>query len=546
MPETWGDTHRLTVATGSRSWEWLSSLAERLRVDLQLVDADYAPIPLPPVPQPSRISELLGTALPALRSAIGTALRGSTPLEVTIDDLHIACCAVATSTGDPAALIVARPAPAGGQPRGELSLIARWLAPAIGAHLQSPVTTEAESLRRVSAMLTVLAAASVPGSDRSLVTSFADTLAIWHDIELTGYVELADGTFQREVVLPGADRQKLPDVLSGALLPPAQDDAVLVRSDPNRLNLDISEDVLIARLGPERQSWLLLLCGASIPPNLLPRLEVYTRVLGEWLTRATAESQNRVSGALFKTLFHDAADPKISADRAIAELRRLAGASAATLTLGAAPDQVLFQAGDAQIPVDATGAFRRVTNAVTPDVAMTLAVHLPPGRRFTPQERAVVDASADLFTAWARRVIQEPAARRERRVVARRFDEVVDRYVRQALDQGVSVAVVVLSFARPQQSDQLHTLVTEIRGLLRFPDLVGTLGPSEVALLLHDVSSDRVTLVVERVRQALEAVAPAGRPLVAATGIAFRQAGMTDSGGSVQEARAHALARDVA
>ena len=526
------------LATASRPWGWLAALADRLHVDLQLVDASYAPISLAPVPAPNDLLDLLRTGVPSLRTAIAAALRGGSPPEVSIDDRHIACCAL--GEGENGVLIVSRTAPPGTQPRRELSLIANWLAAGIAAHVQSPFVGDDETLSRVSSMLGILIAAGAH-SDRALLTDFADTLAIWHDIEVRGYIQTRDAAFQLEVALPGIDRQKLPPVLSAGVVPVSGESVELHRMDPRRLDLAIADDLLMARIGSLEHPWLVAFCSATpIEPSLLSRLELYVRVLHDLLGRAAADSPDRVAGRLLKLLCDGGADPRTAADRAIGEVRMLTGATQAAIRLTAPEGQVLLRAGDTQL-LESEAASSDITNAVAPGVTMNLRVKLPNGHSLTPLDRTALVASADAFTAWGRHEVT--GLRNERRSTTRSFADAVDRIVRDVLAKGGSVAVVLMAVARPYQTADLATRAAGLRGLVRPPDMVGAISNSEIALLLHDVSHDQAVIVTERLRRTLDAAPSASGRLVTGVGVAVRQAGSVPNGSVLQEARANALAR---
>ena len=48
-PGSIAERPHLDEAVGNRSWEWLAALAQRLRVELQLVDPQFNPVSLPPL-----------------------------------------------------------------------------------------------------------------------------------------------------------------------------------------------------------------------------------------------------------------------------------------------------------------------------------------------------------------------------------------------------------------------------------------------------------------------------------------------------------------
>jgi hypothetical protein len=84
-----------------------------------------------------------------------------------------------------------------------------WLSNAVEAHLASPSSEEVD-LDRLSSLCRLLGDPATHRSDREIVASFAEALAIWHDLEVYGYAETTQGEFVREVLLPGVDPEKSP------------------------------------------------------------------------------------------------------------------------------------------------------------------------------------------------------------------------------------------------------------------------------------------------------------------------------------------------
>ena len=83
-----------------------------------------------------------------------------------------------------------------------LATVSGWLRTAVEQHLAS----QSAGADRLGALNQALRAAAFDGSDRRLVAVFAEALAVWHDIEVVGYVETAPGVFTRAVSLAGRGR----------------------------------------------------------------------------------------------------------------------------------------------------------------------------------------------------------------------------------------------------------------------------------------------------------------------------------------------------
>ena len=78
---------------------------------------------------------------------------------------------------------------------------------------------------------------------------------------------------------------------------------------------------------------------------------------------------------------------------------------------------------------------------------MAMAAEWPVARRVTRLEHQVAHAAADLLESWARRIVRQSKNSGERRAASRSYDEDLERFARQAVEGGVPVTAVVLSFS---------------------------------------------------------------------------------------------------
>src|SRR5690242_10982698 len=174
------DGFQLGTAVRSRSWEWLFALRKRLNVELLLVDDGQEPL-LTAADGDSPIGSL-SAAAPGIRMAIATAIRTRTPQAASVDRLQTVIVPVTFDRAVSGALVVARRSKED-QPlervRSELELVGFWLTNAIEAHLLSAPAAEGD-LDRLSALSRLLADTSNRRSDRDIVATFVETLAVWH------------------------------------------------------------------------------------------------------------------------------------------------------------------------------------------------------------------------------------------------------------------------------------------------------------------------------------------------------------------------------
>jgi hypothetical protein len=298
------------ISVHSRTWEWVAALRQPLDIDLQLVDADAraGAVPLAPC-APADLSRLLDARSPVLRAAVSTTIRTGEHQATSIDGVQIVASCVKVADVAVGALLVARPL-AGRDDlaglRAELEAIASWLRPGIEAHLVSGPAMEATGLDKLSSLGRVLAPAVARASDREMVMAFAEVMAVWHDVDTHGYVEIDDGTFRPEVLLPGIDRASIPAVITPALLPADVNMSRVVEVDGEALGLVTGEAVHVARLASSGggRSWLLVLSG-PLAADRMSRLRAYLTLLEHWLAHAGAASTSRVVTAMSASLIED-------------------------------------------------------------------------------------------------------------------------------------------------------------------------------------------------------------------------------------------------
>src|SRR5688572_16974873 len=292
-------------AVRSRAWEWLVALQRRLNVDLHLVDERYKLTLLPGTLQATASGRLLAGGSAPLQAAVAAALRTKTPHAVTLEDVQVVAIGLPSGNYARGALVLARTLPERGptpqQVRGELELLGLWLSGAVAAHLSSaPIGTD--GAERLSVLARLLGDVAATGSDRDLVSRLGDVLAVWHDIELFGYVETGHGTFVREVSLPGADESKVPASIDAAALPETTDVRRLAWAEIDALGFSSTQEVLAARVpGADGvHSWMLLMLAPAAPD--VRRIAAYVTFLGQAAAQAAAASSARLVAAMMETL----------------------------------------------------------------------------------------------------------------------------------------------------------------------------------------------------------------------------------------------------
>jgi hypothetical protein len=538
------DRARFDAAVRSRSWEWLLALRRRLGVDLQIVDDAQRPLLLPTdAPAEAALERLLASGAPGVRQALSTAVRTRTPQALGVEGVLLVLFPLMIERTVDGALVLANRTQQGTpleRTRGELDLVGLWLSSAIEAHLVSPLAAEAD-LDRVSSLCRLLGgrlagSAAAEESDRQIVATFAETLAIWHDLEVYGYVETATGDFTREVSLIGADPSASPAVIPRLALPEPAEVTRMQKADVERLGFPASRDILIGRLADATGSWLLVVCG-EIAPFEVMRIRVYLALLDQAIARAIEAAKARIVASLAKHLLGGDAEPEEQVRRTLVSMQEALGLSFARLDVTTSAGVPLVQVGGAPPEPEPPSEGRHlvIVRQVPQQYTMTMAVGGAAARRLTRQGHQVAQATADLLESWVQGVARQA---RERRVASRSFGEVLDRFARQALESGTPVTAVVLSFGdavlRPGIT---QTRIGRIREQVRAADLVGRLTERDIGMLLHDTPGSHASGVIARVHRILRTVEAPDAAARVSVGIVTRSPGEPTSVSMTDEAR---------
>ena len=387
------------VAVRDRSWDWLLELRRRLKVDLLLVDS--RPLVLLPTltDQAARLSAMLEHGEGALLTAISASLRERTSQTLDLGGLQIICVPVIMERNAGGALLVGRVSPSRQDAvasRSQLEFVASWLTAAVDAHLLSPPAFQSSGLNRVAPLAQLLGQASARESDRELIRLFGEAIAVWHDIEVSGYVETTAGVFARDVTLPGMKKGERPAVISSVGLPDSTDLVRLPQGHLDRFGLPVNDDVFVRRFkGKDGRSWLMVFTG-EIGAYDLQRIGAYVALLDLALLVSTSAFTARITRTIAVSLATIDV-PETQAARALEELRAALGAAAATLTIesssGVPAFSITAPAGASDVHADAS-AFRLVlVKRSERHYTTTLSLGRNESLQFTPRDHAAANAA---------------------------------------------------------------------------------------------------------------------------------------------------------
>jgi hypothetical protein len=457
--------------------------------------------------------------------------------------LQIICMALTVERSTSGALVLARMLPPGQDSdasRAQLELVGSWLSTAVEAHLLSPPALHASGVNRIAPLAKLLATAAQSESDRELVRLFGEAVAVWHDIEVSGYIEMSDGNFARDVSLPGARKGDRPAMIPAMGLPDSADVARLPQGHVDRFGLSVNNEAYVCQLRRGHgRAWLLVFTG-MIDAYDLQRLVAYVALLDVALAFASAEAAAHVTTTLTRRLADVDDIPETRASLALEELRNVLGGSSATLTVESTNNGIVLRASSPVIGGPETAKTSRLTvvNRSDRHYTTTVSIGRSEGLQFTPRDHAAATAAADVISAWVAST-RISTSRRDRRTGAPAFHEVMERSAREAVERATPVTAVVLLIRDAALSPgSTQRWVAGMRGQMRPSDLAGMLAEGEIGLLMHDTTAQHAKNIASRLRAVVDGL-PGSEPIL--IGVATRVPGLPVTDGIVREARADAL-----
>ena len=535
-------SNAFSVLVGGRSWDWLRELCRPLGVQAQLLDDSALPLLPPDTPSAAQpglsLRDLSARAERPLLAGVGKALQSRAPQPLQLDGVDILLTPLVVEGRALGILAVSRgprhsPAPVSGE---QLGTVCGWLAGAVERHLSSaPAGPD-----NLSALHKVLQHVVEGGTDRDLVAVFAEALALWHDIEVVGYIETAPGVFVRAASLAGRTVQDRPIVFPAQALPPELRVTRIPQADINGMETAGPGDVLVTVLarGGGNGSWLLTMSGAidACEPNVLGN---YVSALDMAVALATAASRTRVAMLLSHRLSASPGETPGGFEGALDALRAALTATAASFAVESTGRRIVYHAGSAEIGSAAgdTERARLMVRRVMPGGdGATLTLVRADHQHFTPLEHSMALVAAELLADWVvKPAIVEPSE------AVTVFGRTIERMASEALERGLAVTAVVVA-TNGSAPGASQAFVDELRRQMRQSDVVGVLRPGEVGLLLPDTTATHAAAVARRLRAALGALA-AQRSSIRAIGFATRMPGEGMAEGILNDARANALRR---
>jgi hypothetical protein len=532
------------LAVRARSWDWLLELRRRLKVDIQLVDDRHTAL-LPFAaggPAPS-LSGLWEQRESVVVSGVTSALQTRVPQAVAGHGLQIICTPLTVERSPSGVLVLGRMLPHGQDSeasRAQLELVGSWLSTAVEAHLLSPPALHASGVNRIAPLAKLLTTAAESESDRELVRLFGEAVAVWHDIEVSGYIEMSDGAFARDVSLPGARRGERPAMIPAMGLPDSTELTRLPQGHLDRFGLPVNNDAYVCQLRRGTcRAWLLVFTGA-IDAYDLQRLVAYVALLDVALAFAAAEATTRCVSGIARRLADSEDTPETRVSLALEELCKAIDGASAMLTIESPGGPPLLRASTPATTSGENVKTTRLTVVNRSDRHYTTTVSIARGEgvSFTPQEHGLVSVAADVLTAWASS-FRVSSSKRDRRSGSPGFQDMMERCAREAVERGAPVTAVVLLIRDAVLSPgSTQRWVAGMRGQMRPSDLAGMLAEGEIGLLMHDTTAQHAKNIASRLRAVVDGLPGTDTILI---GVATRVPGLPMVDGIVRDARTDAL-----
>ncbi len=532
------DRSFLSRQVAERSWDWLRELCTPLQLEPQIIDTTLRPI-LPPqtggavaaAAQDSKGADAaVVEAIRTRRTQQFITSEGVTlfvPLEVRSEAVGVLALARHR---------LGRKLSPGGVPE-RLHQIGAWLAAATTRHLASVVGQTHD----LAPLIRALETGSAGGSDRELIAVFAEAMAVWHDVDVVGCVEVGQGTYVREVGVGAFTRSDEPVALPVEAIPTPLRLAPFSAADAEGLTpATVVEAVATTLTRHDGQSqWLLVFSGAAGLPDahlLLNYIAALDMAMGYLTTSACAG----VAATAMRHAPGDRPSLRAALEAVLSDVSARLAADAVVLVAEFPGLQAPVHLGSVDV-LPKPRSFDRSRLAVVrrgrQGEAVLLGVQRTTGGDFTPLERRVVETAAESVLAWGApeavpSSTAEPTASVE-----------LERLAEEALQRGCAVTAVVLSTTAPASSLSGNAGVDEIRRRLRESDEVCLLRAGEVGLLLRDTTAASVAAVTRRIESTLHRSEDSHALRLYAVGFETRLPGAGAAAGIVQAARSNARRR---
>jgi hypothetical protein len=528
----------------------LQEIVQRLNILVELVDDSLTPL-LPPFDgRPASAVRRLRVRLDdeSLRDAIHRSMQTLAARSVTLVGVRVVCVPIPRERGGAAGVLLlaserSDESEFGGQ--GDLERVGSWLAGTLEIQLASSAPADSSDLSRLSSLCRLLNQAIASGSERELIRTFIEALAVWEDFDSVAYVGDLTGRFSLELSLPGSDRTLAPPIIHEDPVPERATVIRLTPANQERLGFRGTADVVVSHLPRQAPSHWLIAALGDTDSRSEERLALYVDVLGQAFSEAQAVESSRLSWAMLQHLLDAGESVTRAAHGAMAEMSEVVNASACFAVSRADGFRVLT-VGDAArvltLPAPVTQPDRLILPVeVAPPYTAAIGISRSHEHPFRPREEKLLQAAAATLSAWLIAVARRIPTAGDRRTTARSFDQIVEQHASDAGVRQNDISLIVVSPSRSApRPDAMHEWTGEIRRRLRATDLAGQLTSGNVGILLLDTPMERALVVAHRVRESIGSSQGLRTSPAISIGIAGRSAGSTSTEPLLSEAQARA------
>lgn len=489
---------RLRGIVQSRMWRWIFDAHRLLGVAVEIIDDQLASLS---PGKPALRFEGDASAMPAI---LAQSLATATPSITSAAGVRLSCTPIMSGTAAAGAVLLTAP---GDERLGdrELARTGSLLANAIEDQLSRPTHEQRDSSHKISSLYQLLHAAIAHGSEREVLRTFAEALSIWDEIEVLAYRADLEGRYTLEVWLPGSDREANPQTFDREMLEEGSGLLRLSRHDRHDLGFVGGGETALVHLATDGGPWLVAMNSASDPGDR-DRSELYVAALGHALNAAVGVEASRLTWAVMQQ-FVDSQSPREAAARALVETSTVLNATGGFAVL-APNDAPILAVGDV-VDVHAASPYADRTTLRAPVAApapfkAVFEMRAAPGRGFTRREAKLFDTAVANFATWLTSATRRLGDEGERRGTARSFDQILDRYAREAHASNDPASLILISpDVATATHQETHAWIKRLRPQLRPTDLAGRLTSGEVGILLLQTQHADAHIVARRLARLL-------------------------------------------
>ncbi len=246
--------------------------------------------------------------------------------------------------------------------------------------------------------------------------------------------------------------------------------------------------------------------------------ELYFAALAHALNAAVAVEASRLTWAVMQQ-FVAGESASQAAARALAEVSSVLKAEGYFLVRAADGSTVLTAGtpggGTAERSPLTDGATLRTPIDVPAPFTAVFEMRACGDHVFTERDVKLFDSARETFDMWLPPVLRQLRAGAERRGVASSFDEILDRYARDAYaSRDLASFILIGGRDVPVGAQTTQRWIRRLRPELRPTDLAGRLRSGEVGILLLQTPSDGAQVVARRLARLFQSSATADEPPV--------------------------------